>query len=115
MLHSHSVSQLNQAPNLQSPASQSSCYQASPQSPQSATMSLSPHPVPVPPGTGKLRGFLEHAERLLVKPQDPHRHSQSDDDSGCALEEYTWVPPGLRPEQVSILFSINTILLFQVV
>jgi prickle len=31
---------------------------------------------------------------------DPHRHSQSDDDSGCALEEYTWVPPGLRPDQV---------------
>lgn len=28
------------------------------------------------------------------------RHSQSDDDSGCALEEYTWVPPGLRPDQV---------------
>ncbi len=25
---------------------------------------------------------------------------QSDDDSGCALEEYTWVPPGLKPEQV---------------
>ncbi|KAL0278905.1 UNVERIFIED_CONTAM: hypothetical protein PYX00_000585 [Menopon gallinae] len=32
---------------------------------------------------------------------DPQRHSQSDDDSGCALEEYTWVPPGLRPDQVS--------------
>ena len=31
---------------------------------------------------------------------DPQRHSQSDDDSGCALEEYTWVPPGLKPEQV---------------
>ncbi|EEB11918.1 prickle, putative [Pediculus humanus corporis] len=30
---------------------------------------------------------------------DPQRHSQSDDDSGCALEEYTWVPPGLRPDQ----------------
>lgn len=29
------------------------------------------------------------------------RNSQSDDDSGCALEEYTWVPPGLRPDQVS--------------
>ena len=29
------------------------------------------------------------------------RHSQSDDDSGCALEEYTWVPPGLKPDQVS--------------
>lgn len=28
------------------------------------------------------------------------RSSTSDDDSGCALEEYTWVPPGLRPEQV---------------
>lgn len=30
------------------------------------------------------------------------RNSQSDDDSGCALEEYTWVPPGLRPDQVSV-------------
>ncbi|KAL0820780.1 hypothetical protein ABMA28_006599 [Loxostege sticticalis] len=71
----------------------------SPQSPQSA-MSLSPHPVP----QGKFRGLLEHAERLM-KPGDPHRHSQSDDDSGCALEEYTWVPPGLRPEQVHLYFS----------
>ncbi|XP_032671338.1 protein prickle-like isoform X3 [Odontomachus brunneus] len=33
------------------------------------------------------------------------RHSQSDDDSGCALEEYTWVPPGLRPDQVHLYFS----------
>jgi len=32
--------------------------------------------------------------------QHHQRHSQSDDDSGCALEEYTWVPPGLRPDQV---------------
>lgn len=32
---------------------------------------------------------------------DFQRNSQSDDDSGCALEEYTWVPPGLRPDQVS--------------
>ncbi|CAK1550277.1 unnamed protein product [Leptosia nina] len=72
----------------------------SPQSPQSA-MSLSPHPAPV---QGKFRGLLEHAERLM-KPGDPHRHSQSDDDSGCALEEYTWVPPGLRPEQVHLYFS----------
>jgi hypothetical protein len=30
------------------------------------------------------------------------RHSTtSDDDSGCALEEYTWVPPGLKADQVS--------------
>ena len=27
--------------------------------------------------------------------------AHSDDDSGCALEEYTWVPPGLKPDQVS--------------
>ncbi|XP_064073700.1 protein espinas-like isoform X3 [Vanessa tameamea] len=89
LLHSHSVSQLNHP---------GQSYH-SPQSPQSA-MSLSPHPVP----QGKLRGLLEHAERLM-KPGDPHRHSQSDDDSGCALEEYTWVPPGLRPEQVHLYFS----------
>lgn len=28
------------------------------------------------------------------------RNSTSDDDSGCPLEEYTWVPPGLKPDQV---------------
>ncbi|XP_069361531.1 protein prickle-like isoform X3 [Maniola hyperantus] len=94
LLHSHSVSQLNQPGQSQPGQSYHS-----PQSPQSA-MSLSPHPVP----QGKLRGLLEHAERLM-KPGDPHRHSQSDDDSGCALEEYTWVPPGLRPEQVHLYFS----------
>lgn len=33
------------------------------------------------------------------------RSSTSDDDSGCVLEEYTWVPPGLRPEQVSEIFN----------
>lgn len=33
---------------------------------------------------------------------DIQRQSQSDDDSGCALEEYTWVPPGLRPDQVNL-------------
>jgi len=25
----------------------------------------------------------------------------SDDDSGCALDEYAWIPPGLNAEQVS--------------
>ncbi|KAG7496041.1 prickle 1 isoform X2 [Solea senegalensis] len=33
------------------------------------------------------------------------RSSTSDDDSGCALEEYAWVPPGLRPEQVQMYFA----------
>ncbi|KAI2599432.1 prickle planar cell polarity protein 3 [Homo sapiens] len=32
---------------------------------------------------------------------DFQRHSISDDDSGCASEEYAWVPPGLKPEQVT--------------
>lgn len=31
---------------------------------------------------------------------DVKRNSTSDDDSGCPLEEYSWVPPGLKPEQV---------------
>lgn len=37
------------------------------------------------------------------------RHSasiaHSDDDSGCALEEYTWVPPGLNVDQVHQYFA----------
>eukprot|EP00095_Tigriopus_kingsejongensis_P007372 maker-scaffold37_size504123-snap-gene-2.14 protein:Tk07372 transcript:maker-scaffold37_size504123-snap-gene-2.14-mRNA-1 annotation:"protein prickle-like" len=28
-----------------------------------------------------------------------------DDDSGCVMEEYTWVPPGLAPDQVHHYFS----------
>ncbi len=32
--------------------------------------------------------------------QEGQRQSHSDDDSGCALEEYTWVPPGLKTDQV---------------
>lgn len=36
---------------------------------------------------------------------DFQRNSTSDDDSGCALEEYAWVPPGLKPEQV---FALRT-------
>ena len=41
-------------------------------------------------------------ERTLNKLiHDVKRNSTSDDDSGCPLEEYSWVPPGLKPEQVS--------------
>uniref|UniRef100_A0AAY4D8Q0 PET domain-containing protein n=1 Tax=Denticeps clupeoides TaxID=299321 RepID=A0AAY4D8Q0_9TELE len=36
---------------------------------------------------------------------DFQRNSTSDDDSGCALEEYAWVPPGLKPEQVHQYYS----------
>ena len=31
--------------------------------------------------------------------------ASDDDDSGCALEEYTWVPPGLKADQVHQYFS----------
>ncbi|XP_069682229.1 protein espinas-like [Periplaneta americana] len=62
-------------------------------------------------GGGGGLGLLDPTDKLLGKgvqygqATDPHRHSQSDDDSGCALEEYTWVPPGLRPDQVHVYFS----------
>lgn len=68
---------------------------------------LSPPALPSPPG--KLPAADPNTDRLVGKGSpfvpgpgpDPQRHSQSDDDSGCALEEYTWVPPGLRPDQVN--------------
>ncbi|KAM4747245.1 prickle-like protein 1 [Rhinophrynus dorsalis] len=45
-------------------------------------------------------------EQKLSKPTyGCQRSSTSDDDSGCAMEEYTWVPPGLRPEQVQLYFA----------
>ncbi|KAI9583469.1 hypothetical protein GQX74_005217 [Glossina fuscipes] len=43
----------------------------------------------------KTASYLHNHHQQL----DFQRNSQSDDDSGCALEEYTWVPPGLRPDQ----------------
>ncbi|KAF5305117.1 hypothetical protein FQA39_LY09379 [Lamprigera yunnana] len=70
---------------------------------------LSPSALPSP--GGKLPS-IDPTDRLLGKGSpfspatgDPQRHSQSDDDSGCALEEYTWVPSGLRPDQVHLYFS----------
>lgn len=73
--------------------------------------STSPPALPSP--GGKIPS-LDPSDRLLGKGSpfapstgDPQRHSQSDDDSGCALEEYTWVPPGLRPDQVR---SMNVII-----
>uniref|UniRef100_B4MPX6 Protein espinas n=2 Tax=Drosophila willistoni TaxID=7260 RepID=B4MPX6_DROWI len=47
-------------------------------------------------------GYHSHSHHQQL---DFQRNSQSDDDSGCALEEYTWVPPGLRPDQVRLYFS----------
>ncbi|XP_068603978.1 prickle planar cell polarity protein 3 [Brachionichthys hirsutus] len=48
-------------------------------------------------------GQLEKMMTKLVA--DFQRQSISDDDSGCAPEEYAWVPPGLKPEQVYQYFS----------
>ena len=50
---------------------------------------VGPPGAPHPPGAGQ-------------PASDVLRHSHSDDDSGCALEEYTWVPPGLKPDQVGL-------------
>ncbi|XP_061702222.1 prickle planar cell polarity protein 3 isoform X2 [Syngnathoides biaculeatus] len=52
---------------------------------------------------GSMPGQLEKRMTTLVS--DFQRHSISDDDSGCASEEYAWVPPGLKPEQVYQYFS----------
>ncbi|XP_037539755.1 periphilin-1 [Nematolebias whitei] len=42
---------------------------------------------------------LEMEKTITKLMYDFQRNSTSDDDSGCALEEYAWVPPGLSPEQ----------------
>lgn len=63
-----------------------------------------PTGVPYPGGNQNAPHQLGAAINGIVV-ADVQRHSQSDDDSGCALEEYTWVPPGLRPEQVHLYFS----------
>lgn len=44
---------------------------------------------------------LEMEKTITKLMYDFQRNSTSDDDSGCALEEYVWVPPGLSPEQVT--------------
>ncbi|XP_040834843.1 prickle-like protein 1 [Ochotona curzoniae] len=48
---------------------------------------------------------LEMEPKMGVLAFGCQRSSASDDDSGCALEEYAWVPPGLRPEQVQLYFA----------
>lgn len=44
-------------------------------------------------------GALSPASRLRIA-ADLHRHSTSDDDSGCVLEEYAWIPSGVKPDMV---------------
>ncbi|CAI4227120.1 unnamed protein product [Auanema sp. JU1783] len=47
---------------------------------------------------------LSPSTRLRIA-ADVHRHSTSDDDSGCILEEYAWWPSGLKPDMVHLYFS----------
>lgn len=47
-----------------------------------------------------MTSHIDHDRSLTRLNHDPKRNSTSDDDSGCPLEEYAWVPPGLKPEQV---------------
>ncbi|XP_036387737.1 prickle-like protein 2b [Megalops cyprinoides] len=48
---------------------------------------------------------LEMEKTVTKLMYDFQRNSTSDDDSGCVLEEYAWVPPGLKPEQVHQYYS----------
>ncbi|KAE9421457.1 hypothetical protein Angca_002210, partial [Angiostrongylus cantonensis] len=49
-------------------------------------------------------GGLSPASRLRIA-ADIHRHSTSDDDSGCVFEEYAWVPNGLKPNMIHMYFA----------
>ena len=50
----------------------------------------------------------DHDDEEAANGVNNHHHSSDSSDSGCALEEYTWVPHGLRPQQVrSISFHIG--------
>ncbi|XP_013104864.2 protein prickle isoform X1 [Stomoxys calcitrans] len=60
---------------------------------------------PSPPSLLHHPSGAVHAPFMVGQHLDIQRQSHSDDDSGCALEEYTWVPPGLRPDQVRLYFS----------
>lgn len=33
-----------------------------------------------------------------------HYSSGSDDDSGCVMDEYAWVPSGIKPDTVKIYY-----------
>lgn len=59
-------------------------------------------------------GFTLGSRKCCLSPStklrlaaDAQRQSTSDDDSGCALEEYVWIPSGLRPDLVSRIQITN--------
>ena len=38
--------------------------------------------------------------RMLPELHSVNNGPGNDDDSGCATEEYAWIPPGVTPDQV---------------
>lgn len=53
--------------------------------------------------TTKSSPIYQSSSLRLRLAADVHRYSTSDDDSGCVMEEYTWVPSGLMPEIVILI------------
>lgn len=43
--------------------------------------------------------YLSPTSRIRIAGSN-HRYSTSDDDSGCVMDEYAWVPSGLKPDIV---------------
>ncbi|KFD73081.1 hypothetical protein M514_00204, partial [Trichuris suis] len=74
----------------------------------SLSPAMVPHKSRFPPGEGRRRNrqapVSTSSSGRGVK-ETAHRLSTSDDDSGCALEEYAWVPSGLHPVMVHQYFS----------
>jgi len=52
----------------------------------------------------------EESERMLeaCDARPASNSAVSDDDSGCAIEEFTWIPAGLTPMQVTRLYELST-------
>ena len=50
---------------------------------------------------------MEQQSETMQQQQQPACAASSDADSGCALDEYTWVPPGLTAQQVSICSHVH--------
>uniref|UniRef100_A0A915CTW4 Uncharacterized protein n=1 Tax=Ditylenchus dipsaci TaxID=166011 RepID=A0A915CTW4_9BILA len=47
---------------------------------------------------------LSPASRIRIA-ADVHRYSTSDDDSGCVLDEYAWIPNGVKPDTIHTYFA----------
>jgi len=53
--------------------------------------------------SGDARTKRRLSRRRLARSNSNSDEEITDRDSGCALEEYTWVPPNLSPDQVDTI------------